>query len=161
MLPIPPRPGKATPSGWGLCGFVSEPIWPPECLFNGRFIGTHVVADTYTKEVDERSILLEVLPKGKTEWKRVLLSYASLVATKSDEARTRLSDVGAGFFSENWQAFHKYVEHLKPEPLLTQVKQTGWVDDQFKTFILPHTMLSFLFREDRNCLTLLFGCFSH
>ena len=98
-------------------------------------------AITHTKEGEEHSLLLDFLPIGKTEWKKLLLSRASLVATRSDEARTKLASAGVEFLSDNWDDLHTYLERLKPETFLTEVKLTGWVDGDFKTFILPHKTL--------------------
>jgi putative DNA primase/helicase len=96
---------------------------------------------THTKEVEEYSILLEFIPKGKNEWRKILLSRAALMATRSDEARTRLASVGVEFFSNDWKHVHEYLERLDPPNYLTQVKLTGWVNKEYQTFVLPHIML--------------------
>jgi uncharacterized protein (DUF927 family) len=98
-------------------------------------------AITRTKDKEEHSLLLDFVPVGESEWKKILLSRASLVATKSDEARTKLASAGVEFLSDNWNDLHEYLEHLKPETFLTEAKLTGWVDGDFKTFILPHRTL--------------------
>jgi len=98
-------------------------------------------AITRTKDKEEHSLLLDFVPVGESEWKKILLSRASLVATKSDEARTKLASAGVEFLSDNWNDLHEYLEHLKPETFLTEAKLTGWVNGDFKTFILPHRTL--------------------
>jgi uncharacterized protein (DUF927 family) len=98
-------------------------------------------AITSTKEQEEHSLLLDFIPVTGKEWKKILLSKASLVATKSDEARSKLADVGVDFLSGNWNDLHQYLERQKPETVLTEAKLTGWFNGDFKTFILPHQTL--------------------
>lgn len=98
-------------------------------------------AITHTKEGKEHSLLLDYLPIEKTTWKKIMVSRASLVAERSEEARTKLADAGVDFLSGAWKELHFYLEHLKPETFLIEPKWTGWFGDDFKIFILPHRTL--------------------
>jgi len=98
-------------------------------------------AITRTREIEEFSLLLDFVPKGETEWRKILLTRASLIAERSDVARTQLANAGVVFLSGHWKYLQQYLERLEPPTYLTQVKVTGWVDRSFKTFVLPHRMI--------------------
>jgi putative DNA primase/helicase len=96
---------------------------------------------TYTKEVDDYSLLLDYRPEGRKEWRKVLVSRAALMATKSDSARMLLASHGIEFAALDWPKVSQYLEKLKPGRWLTEVRLTGWTDHSFKTFVLPHKTL--------------------
>jgi putative DNA primase/helicase len=135
--------GKEHPAGIYLHGVgqskkKEEPDYPTDDKICSPI---KAAAITRTKEGEEHSLLLDFVPIGETEWRKILLSRASLVATKSDEARTQLASAGVEFKGLHWNKINDYLECLKPETFLTEVKLTGWVDNNFKTFILPHKTL--------------------
>jgi putative DNA primase/helicase len=134
--------GKNKPAGVYLHsigeGKKDEPDYPIDIRISSPI---KAAAITRTKEKEEFSLLLDFVPKGETEWRKILLSRASLMATKSDEARTQLASAGVVFLSDDWRALHSYLERLDPATRLTQVKMTGWVNKDYQTFILPHMTL--------------------
>lgn len=93
------------------------------------------------------SYLIEYIPHGETQPRRLVLAQASLLG-RGEEAMKELRDLGVTVLREHVDDIRQYLdrEHLRfssqktPDDFWTSVKVVGWASVG-KQFVLPHQII--------------------